>query len=431
MFPAKLSKETLQESSILVSRASGIVVLYVLLKSLFSSTSKLPLIVCTFLFTSVLGQTQMLQTLKRRIARMAYEINEVKQLTLTEDRHDLIASVYDLKMYISHAKQWNNRRRVLFRQMSLLQQNLTQVIEYPKKLNTVDKFFEKNYEILSYIISQSTEKYKIEDFEFKAVEDEAKLNKRNNYYRVVESICHYARDWTVKPCQEIDPLLKYIKKQCSDLNSSQTLAIVPGSGLGRVAHTLASEMKFSSVHAVEYSWLMVLMNEFIYSKYPSSKLNVYPYLHTYSNHMSLMDQIRPVEIEHSVTIPQSLNIHHGDFTKFDITKHLKITESPQNLVLVTCFFLDTAENLIEYLQAINRISEGFKGKVRWINVGPLKFGTAAKIEVSNEELKMLIENIGWKFTDEQKPKLLGYLTDTEGLWQGYYNVTMWTAEKLK
>lgn len=277
----------------------------------------------------------------------------------------------------------------------------------------------------------ASKKYNIEDFEYKIVEEQATLKKRNNYYRVVESICHYSRDWAVEPCREIEPLLQYIRKQCSDLNSSKTLAIVPGSGLGRIAHSLATETKFSSVHAVEYSWLMVLMNEFIYSKVSSEKVKIYPYLHTYSNHLSLMDQIRSVEIQHSIKLPQSLQIHHGDFTEFDILTHLKIKESPENLVLVTCFFLDTAENLIEYLQTINRISDNFHGTVRWINVGPLKFGTAAKIEVSNEELKMLIQSMGWKFTDEQKPQLLGYLTDTLGLWQGYYNVTMWTAEKLK
>lgn len=431
MFRVELSKETLQETSIFVSRTSGILVLYILLKGLFPLTSKLPLIICTLLFSTVLGQTQMLQSMKRRIARMSYEINEVKPLTLSKDRHELIASVYDLKMYISHAKQWNNRRRVLFRQMSLLQQNLTQVIEYPKKLNTIDMYFEKNYELLQEIAKLASKKYNIEDFEYKIVEEQATLKKRNNYYRVVESICHYSRDWAVEPCREIEPLLQYIRKQCSDLNSSKTLAIVPGSGLGRIAHSLATETKFSSVHAVEYSWLMVLMNEFIYSKVSSEKVKIYPYLHTYSNHLSLMDQIRSVEIQHSIKLPQSLQIHHGDFTEFDILTHLKIKESPENLVLVTCFFLDTAENLIEYLQTINRISDNFHGTVRWINVGPLKFGTAAKIEVSNEELKMLIQSMGWKFTDEQKPQLLGYLTDTLGLWQGYYNVTMWTAEKLK
>lgn len=374
----------------------------------------------------------MLQKLKKKIYKYAYEINEVKEIKLDSNRNDLVNSIYDIKSYLHNAEKWNNRRRILFRQMDPSQQKIANSINYSDKLNLVDKYFSKNNQILSNIVSNSIAKYEVKDYELKLVEEQAKSNKSNNYFRVVESLCHFARDWPVKPSDEVTPLLDYIKSQCKDLNNDNTIAIVPGSGLGKVAHTLADEMKFSSVHAVEFSWLMVLMNEALYSKYPvdkSGKVNVYPYIHTYSNHQNIDDQVRPVEIQHSLKIPPSLNIHNADFTKFDIRDYLKDSEKLNNLIFVTCFFLDTAENLIEYIQSINKISSNFKGKVKWINVGPLKYGTAAKIEISNAELKSLVSHMGWKITDEKDPKLLGYLTDRKGLWQGYYNVTMWTAEK--
>ncbi|GAV28128.1 hypothetical protein PMKS-001596 [Pichia membranifaciens] len=313
--------------------------------------------------------------------------------------------------------------------MSPLQQKIASCIDYPKKLSLVDKHFDKNNEILSTIVSYAIKKYDIKDYELKLVEEQATATKRYNYFRVVESLCHYARDWPVAPSEEVTPLLEYIKQQCKGLDNDKTVAIVPGSGLGKVSHTLA-ELNFSSVHAVEFSWLMVLMNEFVYLKQENNRiLNVYPYLHTYSNHLTVEDQLRPVEISHSITKPPNLLIHNADFTKFKPQEHLRPTENPENLVFVTCFFLDTAENLIEYLQAINKISSSFKGTKKWINLGPLKYGTAAKIEVSNMELKTLVKGMGWDFVDEQDPKLLGYLTDKKGLWQGYYNITMWSAVK--
>lgn len=421
--------ETLHETSSFLSKVSVILILYLLLTSFLSN--KFPIIICTLLFTTVLNQTKMLQSLKSKIAKYAFEINEVKEFKLPKDRQDLLYSIYDIKGYLDNAYRWNNKRRILFRQMSLYQQKLAKPIDYPNKLNLVDKYFEKNNKILSTIVTKSIEKYKVEDYELKLVEEQAKRSKRNNYFRVVEGLCHYARDWPVEPCNEVTPLLDYIREQCRDLNDTNTVAIVPGSGLGRVAHTLAEDMNFSSVHAVEFSWLMVLMNEFLYYNTDEKDLDVYPYLHTYSNHAKPDDQIRPVNILHSLEKPENLSIHTADFTKFDIANHLKIHESADNLVFVTCFFLDTAENLIEYLQAINRLSSQFNGKKKWINLGPLKYGTAAKIEISDEELKILVKNMGWKITDEKEPKLLGYLTDKKGLWQGYYNVTMWSAEKIE
>lgn len=431
MSRVNINKETLGETSIFLSRISIILILYLVFDSILpQSLHQIKLIICTLLFTTVISQTTMLQSLKRKIYKYAYELNEVKEIKLDQSRTDLLYSIFDLKSYLQNAYKWNNKRRILFKKMSPLQQQIASVTNYAKKLNMVDKYFEKNNKILSTIVSNSIEKYKIKDYELKIVEEQYKLNKKNNYFRVVESLCHYARDWPLKPCDEITPLINYIKKQADELNNEQTIAIVPGSGLGKVAHTLANDLNFSSVHAVEFSWLMVLMNEYLFMKENKGKqVEIYPYLHTYSNHLSTNDQIRSVEIQHDLEKPENLFIHTADFTKFDINEHLRANEKPKNAVIVTCFFLDTAENLVEYIQSIDRIAAQVEGTTKWINVGPLKYGTAAQIELSDEELKTLIKSLRWKVTDEVEPELLGYLTDRKGLWQGYYNVTKWTAVK--
>lgn len=422
------NREDISETSIFISRLATTLLLYLLLKAVFPNNSKLPVIIGTLLFVTIISNTPMFNSFKKKINKYAYEINDIKEFKLDRNRTELITSIVDMKHYLSNAQKWNNRRRSLFRQMSPLQQNIARPVNYPKKLNLIEEYFAKNNDLLTLIVSNSLKKYDIKDYELKLVEDKYLNSKTNNYFRVVESLCHYARDWSVAKNDEVEPLLSYIKDQCKDFDINKTIAIVPGSGLGGVSHSLA-QLNFSSVHAVEFSWLMVLMNEFIYEKNTVDKINVYPYLHTYSNHISTNDQIRPVEIELSLKKPDNLTIHNSDFTKFDIHDHLKTNEEANNLIFVTCFFIDTAENLIEYFQSINEISAQFKGKKKWINLGPLKYGTAAKIELSYEEIKMIIESMGWEFVDEQDPKLLGYLTDKKGLWQGYYNVMMWSALK--
>lgn len=423
-----INKESLNESTFFISRISIILVFYLILQAILPhSLQQLSIIICTLLFTTALSQTKMFQVLKNGISKYAVQINQIKEISVDPARHELLSSVYDIKEYLNNARKWNDRRRILFRKMTGLQQQLASSTKYTEKLNTVDEYFEKNNVITSAIVNNAIQKYEIQEFELTAVEQQARSSKRNNYFRVVESLCHYSRDWSVQENEEITPLLNYIKEKLQSEKNQNTTVIVPGSGLGKVAHTLASEMNFSSVHAIEFSWLMTLMNEFVYAKMNTGQhLNVYPFLHTYSNHLKTEDQFRSVEIQCSLKKPTNLSLHTTDFTQFDVKSLDSVSE---NVAFVTCFFLDTAENLVEYIQTINRISSSFKGTKKWVNVGPLKYGSAAQIELSDEELKILLNTMGWKIIDEQKPELLGYLTDKKGLWQGYYNVTKWTAVK--
>lgn len=67
--------------------------------------------------------------------------------------------------------------------------------------------------------------------------------------------------------------------------------------------------------------------------------------------------------------------------------------------VVTCFFLDTANNVIEYIETIYNIMK--KGGL-WINFGPLLYHYSdmpneCSIELSWEELKNIIKKIGFEF----------------------------------
>lgn len=65
--------------------------------------------------------------------------------------------------------------------------------------------------------------------------------------------------------------------------------------------------------------------------------------------------------------------------------------------VVTCFFLETAENVLAYLDRINRI---LKVGGLWVNFGPLensKEPCQKRIELSAEELLEIIPKYGFKF----------------------------------
>jgi len=72
--------------------------------------------------------------------------------------------------------------------------------------------------------------------------------------------------------------------------------------------------------------------------------------------------------------------------------------------VVTCFFLDTARNVIQYIELIYKILK--VGGV-WINLGPLCYHYASSptefsVEFSWEELKHMITEIGFVIEVEKK-----------------------------
>jgi hypothetical protein len=94
----------------------------------------------------------------------------------------------------------------------------------------------------------------------------------------------------------------------------------------------------------------------------------------------------------------SLSYTIGDFIEIYSTSERKAKYS----AIVTCFFIDTASNIYEYLLVIRNI---LKSGGIWINVGPLQWHGNSKLNPSGDELRMMIESLGfsihsWVVDDE-------------------------------
>lgn len=67
--------------------------------------------------------------------------------------------------------------------------------------------------------------------------------------------------------------------------------------------------------------------------------------------------------------------------------------------IVTCYFIDTAHNIIDYIETISKI---LKNGGIWINFGPLLYHWAEmsgefSIELSYETVKKIILDFGFQF----------------------------------
>lgn len=116
----------------------------------------------------------------------------------------------------------------------------------------------------------------------------------------------------------------------------------------------------------------------------------HPYIDWWSHHATTDDLQRSVTFPNQVARPSSVMLVEGDFTvEFaqDIGKYDSI---------VTLFFIDTARNLVSYLETIHRL---LRPGGRWINFGPLLYGSAPFLQLSLDEIVALSEEIGFEFVE--------------------------------
>lgn len=318
--------------------------------------------------------------------------------------------------------------------MSWRQQNLCKQIGYLEKLDTLDTLIKKNQGFLNKVVESSINQYEISFSDFDIIKNFID----NSSYRVIESLAHFNRDWNMDDQDfELGPILSYIESQLASIvpssQISNTCIVVPGSGLGRIPYELALK-GYGHVHSIEFSGLMYLFNQFVYnnSHCDLKDLSVYPYVHNNSNFQHVNDQARSVLVP-QITMPANLSMHLEDFNTFELPDH-----QHDNIVVVTAFFIDTAENLMDYLDSINQLVKPFK-HAHWINIGPLKYGTAPKVELNMDELAQLRKLTGWKdihtLNTLQEPinsgenGLYSYATDKKSFWQGYYGLVGWNSCK--
>ncbi|KAF3994077.1 hypothetical protein FT663_00097 [Candidozyma haemuli var. vulneris] len=419
--------------------------------SLVLVKSQVPLLAAVFVASNMISRTSVFQ----RAVRSAVQRSQRRKVSLfsggdknAPEEHkrfealastsqvELLSAIKALDAYSKNSKGYNARRSKLFKLLSWRQQKMCEEIGYLQKLKSIDGHIEKNQHVMDDVIGCVKQEYGLTFRDFALLDAEKNLpNTSSTNYRVVEALTHFVRDWTPDGAVEREPLMDFVKAELKKVipenEAAETCVVIPGSGLGRVAHEVASFMDFGAVYAVEFSGLMHACNKYVYQANKNHS-SIFPYVHSCSNFVKTSSQFR----EKSLPTPQqpsNLHICLDDFRYFTVPNR----EKYKNIVVVSVFFVDTAENLIDYLDVIGQLTTPSKrNPVKngyWINVGPLKYGTAAQVELTAEELQQLRKKIGWKDTkvvntlNNEKEPVTGYITDRESMWQGFYGLSMWSS----
>ena len=116
---------------------------------------------------------------------------------------------------------------------------------------------------------------------------------------------------------------------------------------------------------------------------------VHPFIDGLSNHLTSDDLKRPVLVPEEVEVDlSSVLLVEGDFTT------AFSDGTGQYDVIVTHFFIDTARNLLAYLDTIHRL---LRPGGYWINFGPLLYGSAPFVQLSLDEVISVAEAMGFAF----------------------------------
>ncbi|KAG4137682.1 hypothetical protein ERO13_D07G086600v2 [Gossypium hirsutum] len=257
-------------------------------------------------------------------------------------------------------------------------------------------------------------------------------------------IRNIVRDWAAEGEKERNqcykPILEELDAQFPNRSKeSPPACLVPGAGLGRLALEISC-LGFIS-QGNEFSYYMMICSSFILNHTETTgQWTIYPWIHSNCNSLSDNDQLRPVLIPDihpaSAGITEGFSMCGGDFVEvYNDSSQIGVWDA-----VVTCFFIDTAHNIIEYIEIISRILKegGLVGWQVWINFGPLLYHFAdmygqeddMSIELSLEDVKKIAFHYGFKLEKEQTIETT-YTTNPRSMMQNHYHAAFWTMRKKR
>ncbi|KAI0772899.1 N2227-domain-containing protein [Trametes elegans] len=252
------------------------------------------------------------------------------------------------------------------------------------------------------------------------------------------------RDWSEEGREErnqcYEPIKEALVQHFPDIPEEERRnfrVLVPGAGLGRLAWDVAN-LGFAC-QGNEFSHYMLLASFFMLNRTDEiGKHTIYPYIHSFSNLVNKEGILRPIKIPDvqpsSLPPGSDFSLVAGDFEEIYGAEDGADGESQvgQWDAVLTCFFIDTSKNIVNYLRIIHRILA--PGGV-WINLGPLLWHwennatNDPSIELTLEEVKTLAQKVGFEISNERTIDTT-YTNNAQSMLGYVYHAAFWTAKKI-
>ncbi|KAM9509916.1 carnosine N-methyltransferase [Guaruba guarouba] len=323
-----------------------------------------------------------------------------------------------------------NRTERQFKSLPANQQSL--LPQYLPHLDKIRKCIDHNQEILQTIVKDCTHIFENKEY---GEDGRGKITPASTFDmdKLKSTLKQFVRDWSEegKPEREscyqpiISEIVKNFPKERWDF--SKVNILVPGAGLGRLAWEIA-KLGYAC-QGNEWSLFMLFSSNFVLNR--CSEINsckLYPWIHQFSNNRRSADQIRPIYFPdvdpHSLPPGSNFSMTAGDFQEI-------YSECNTWDCIATCFFIDTAHNVIDYIDTIWKI---LKPGGIWINLGPLLYhfenlGNELSIELSYEDIRTVILKYGFHIEVEEESVLSTYTVNELSMMKYYYECVLFVVRK--
>ncbi|KAL8953477.1 MAG: hypothetical protein Q9222_000681 [Ikaeria aurantiellina] len=286
------------------------------------------------------------------------------------------------------------------------------------------------------------------------------------------------RDWSAEGAAERNatygPVLRDLASSFGHvLDLEDVNILVPGAGLGRLVFELC-KLGFT-VEGNEVSYHQLIAGSWVLNHTKGAKqYMLLPFASDFSNVVSRAHQLRPIMIpdEHPATAlieasPQDthqmfdgMRMTAGDFIEvYGDMKHAELYDA-----VATVFFLDTAPNVIRYIETVYHC---LKQDGIWVNNGPLLWHWADRgpsqhdiklegsdqqhdvklegsdhhqlpgqsnlgsVELSVQEVVLLIQSMGFEVENKGiRANAAGYMQNPDSMLQNLYKTSHWVAKKI-
>lgn len=286
--------------------------------------------------------------------------------------------------------------------------------------------------------------------------------KHSDIDKARSTIRQFFRDWSAAGQDERDacygPVMEHMESERGRRPDGGPLKVlVPGAGLGRLVFDLC--LRGFVTEGNEISYHQLLASSYILNDCAAAEAHtLYPWVHSFSNHVLRENHLQPYKIPdvHPATVLAStpgagaMSMCAADFLcLYGDDEHKETFDA-----VASVFFLDTAPNLIRYLEVIWHC---LRPGGTLINVGPLLWhfenmppgnhghdddgdgehdprnssGIAdpGSFELSEDEVVALLEKFGFVIESRQTGHRAPYILDRESMLQTVYHASVWLARK--
>ena len=230
--------------------------------------------------------------------------------------------------------------------------------------------------------------------------------------KVRSTLKQIVRDWTTLGKPERDacyaPLMVELGTHLpvTPANFGRQRVLVPGSGLGRLVFDLA--VAGYDAQGNEFSYFMLLMGDYIMNRSSGKEcFEAFPFLGEANNVFERAEEFAGVRFPdvHPVALVQeapgqvNMSVAAGEFLQC----YGGADNAGQWDGLATCFFIDTAPNVIEYIEAIHAMLR--PGGI-WTSIGPLQYHWATfRDEAQYEQDERYHQSVEFAFGDIRRVML--------------------------